>query len=640
MSSSPNGAELAAYARTAFDVLRRECPAAFLSVCRRLAPRMIALEVDGETVLLAFHPETVDVVPTLDHPDVRLSATSEAIVSVLNAGSTLEEAVWTDAIVLRGGAEDLARFHDALLDFIRGAVRCPSFPGRDDFRTAARRFDPVPEPTGAGGHAVGAAPRRPAWRGPRARTSANAAAALYRERPAAPMNAGDLILLDPSACPAGRLTAARVVDHLDTRLPLLPRLRQRLALVPFEAGRPVWVDDDAFDLRYHVRPAVLPAPGGSRELVDLVEQVYREPLDRTRALWELYVVEGLADRRVALVLKHHQAIADGAGAAAMSLAMFDGDGPVPLEPARSRPSAGPSELDMLRDALEQHLELPGRAAAALRSLLVQPRQARERSSTVLRGLLALGATRPLEPSPLNAPVGPDRHYRMAELPWPAVRALARDAGCGVGDVLLTALAAALGKLLERRGLDSRDRVQRVLVPLPRQGCGELTRPGDDAFFVVDLPVGPMDEAGRLACIAAATTTARATGQDAAVDLLLRVSEWAPPPWHALAPALRRGPDLVNLVVSSLAGPRRAPPFAGARQLASYPIPAIADRLALTVAFASLDGTLGVGMMADAAAVPDVDRVAGDLCAAFGALEQGTRPARGGAEDGPSGAWQE
>jgi diacylglycerol O-acyltransferase len=312
---------------------------------------------------------------------------------------------------------------------------------------------------------------------------------------------------------------------------------------------------------------------------------------------------------------------------------------VPLEPARSHPSADPSELDILRDALEQHLELPGRAAAALRSLLVQPGQARERSSTVLRGLLALGGTRPLEPSPLNAPVGPDRRYRMAELSWPAVRALARDTGCGVGDVLLTALAAALGKLLERRGLDSRGRVQRVLAPLPRPGRGELT-PGDDAFFVVDLPVGPMDEADRLACVAAATTTARATGQDAAVDLLLRVSEWAPPPWHALAPALRRGPDLVNLVVSSLAGPRRALTFAGARQLASYPIPAIADRLALTVAFASLDGTLGVGMMADAAVVPDVDQVASDLCAAFGALEQDMQPARGGAEDGLSGASQE
>jgi diacylglycerol O-acyltransferase len=639
VSSSPDGTGLAAYVRTAFDVLRRECPAAFLGVCRRLSPRTVAVEVDGEAVLLAFRPETVDVVSFLDHTDVRLSTTSEAILSVLNAESTLEEAVWRDAIVLRGTAEDLAHFHDALLDYIRGAVRCPSFPGRDDFRAMTTRSHPVPETSSTGGPAVAAARTRPAWRGPRARTSANTAAVLSRKHPGAPMSAGDLIVLDPSACPGGRLTAAWVIDYLDIRLPLLPRLRQRLAHVPLEAGRPVWVDDEAFDLRYHVRPAVLPAPGSSRELVDLVEQVYREPLNRARPLWELYVVEGLADRRVALVLKHHQAIADGAGSAAMSLAMFDGDRPVPRQPAGARPPLAPSELDLLRDALGEHLELPSRAAAALRSLLVRPRQARERSSTVLRGLLALAAARPLEPSPLNAPVGPDRRYSMAELPWRAVRAVARDAGCGVGDVLLTSLAAALGKLLERRGLGSRGRVQRVLAPLSRHGQDERMRLGDDALFVIDLPVGPMDEADRLACVAAATSTARASGQDAAVDLLLRVSEWAPPPWHALAPALRRGPDLVNLMVSSLAGPRRAPTFAGARQLACYPIPAVMDRLALTVAFASLDGTLGIGMMADSAAVPDVDQVAGDLRAAFVALQEGTRPGHGGAEDGLSDEWQ-
>jgi diacylglycerol O-acyltransferase / wax synthase len=604
--------------RSSFEVLRLECPAAFSHVCRRLASRTLALEVDGDTVVLAFRPNTVEVVPALERPDLRLSTTSDAILSILSARWTLEEAVRADAIVLNGGTEDLARFHDALLDYVRGAIRCPSFPGSDDFQRALGRSRPRRRTTNPGGPAPGAARPRPAWDGPRARLSANDAAYLYRERPTAPMSAGMLAVFDPADCSGGRLTTACVIDHLQPRLDLLPRLRQRLAFVPFEAGRPVWVDDPAFDLRYHVRPAVLPAPGGGRELVELVGQVYRDPLDRARPLWELYVVEGLANGRAALVMKWHEAIGSGAE---LPRALFDGDGLRPAKPAPWNPSPVPSELDILRDALQQQLGLPGRATTALRSLLAQPRQARERSATVVDGLLALGGIRPLETSPLNTPVGRDRRFAMAELPWPSVRALARATGCTAGDVLLAPLGAALGKLLERHGVDSRDRTQRVLAPLST--FGDI-----GPFHIVDLAVGPMDERDRLVRVVAATTAARAWGQDAGIELLLRIGELAPPPWHAIASAQQRGPDLVNLVVSSMSGPLPARSLAGARHVASYPIPPVAERLALAVGFASLDGTVGVGMMADPAAVPDIDRVAHDMCAAFAALERAKPRASG------------
>jgi diacylglycerol O-acyltransferase len=454
---------------------------------------------------------------------------------------------------------------------------------------------------------------------------------LYGESPTVPASAGALVLLDLSARPDGPVTMAAATRLIERRIPLIPRLRQKVAFVPFEVGRPVWVDDPGFDPRFHLRPVVLGAPGGRRELIELVEQVHRGPLDRSKPLWEIYVVEGLEANQMALLFKWHHAMADGLSAVDIICTLCYGHQPRWRDPAPVRSQAEPSPVELLTDALAEQArrswELAGAGVSLARDLGSLP----ERVATLARGVLALAAMGPPEPSPLNVPVGRDRRFAMAEVPVAAVRQVARALGASASEVVLTPIAAALGRLLDRRGLDSDGRCQRALIPVSTRSHRERRSLGNlGAYFLVDLPVGPMDEAARLREVTGRIAAARTSGQDASVAALIRAGDWMPPSWQALAGKADRSriPDFVNLVISYVRGPHRPLAFADARHLATYPVPPIADRLAVTIAIASIGGMVGVGFTADWAAVPDVELVAEDFTAAFADLRRRARRAAG------------
>src|SRR5436309_10107748 len=175
---------------------------------------------------------------------------------------------------------------------------------------------------------------------------------LYIEKPNVHQHVGGLAILDPSTAPGGRLTYDDLVKVISSRLHLVPRFRQRVLFPPLPVARPVWVDDSEFDISFHLRRAALPTPGGRRELIDYVQRVISRPLDRTKPLWEAYLIEGLEDGMVAILTKVHHAMVDGLAAIDLASAVFDfTPEPQILTPPSWAPEAEPSRMDLLREAV-------------------------------------------------------------------------------------------------------------------------------------------------------------------------------------------------------------------------------------------------------------------------------------------------
>src|SRR6266498_3995135 len=185
---------------------------------------------------------------------------------------------------------------------------------------------------------------------------------LYLETPTVHQHVGGVAILDPSTAPTSALTLPDMVRVISSRLHLAPRFRQKVAFPPFAAARPVWVDDANFDIDFHIRRAALPSPGGRRELVNYVQRVISRPLDRTKPLWELYLIEGMEGGMTSILTKVHHAMVDGMAAIDLATAVFDfTPEPQILTPEPWTPEAEPSRVDLLRDALTEQLGNPVRA---------------------------------------------------------------------------------------------------------------------------------------------------------------------------------------------------------------------------------------------------------------------------------------
>src|SRR5438552_1969516 len=195
------------------------------------------------------------------------------------------------------------------------------------------------------------------------------------------MHVAGLSVLDPSTRPDGRVRAEDLAEVITSRLHLVPRFRQKVVFPPGNLGRPVWVDDEDFDIEFHLRRAALPAPGGRRELADYVQRVHSRPLDRNRPLWESYFIEGLEDGLVAILTKVHHAMIDGISGVDIATVLFDfSPEPVILTPRAWTPEPEPSRIQLLADAVKDQVTNPiGALAGAAQSVLSAP-------STAVRGL--------------------------------------------------------------------------------------------------------------------------------------------------------------------------------------------------------------------------------------------------------------
>lgn len=435
---------------------------------------------------------------------------------------------------------------------------------------------------------------------------------FYLETPSVHQHVAGVQILDPSTASSGELLFGDVMALIGSRLHLAPRFRQKVLFPPIPTARPVWVDDPDFDIFFHMRRAALPAPGGRAELAEFVQRVVSRPLDRSKPLWELYLIEGMQDGLSAILSKVHHAMIDGIAAMDIATVLFDFTAEVRIEePPEWTPEPTPDAFGLLGDAIREGLVHPVRGLTeAVEFVLQAPALAARQAGATVRGIrdiLGLGVS---PSSPLNRRVGPNRRFAMAEATVQDFRDVKNALGGTVNDVVLATTAGALHRLFVARGLPTRGRSLRAFVPVSVRGKNERGVLGNHlSSLFVDLPIGPMIARSRLAQIRATTVNVKESHQAVGAEFLMNIGVWAPPTIHAMAARLAARTPMFNLVVSNVPGPQIPLYICGARLLAFYPIMPLAETVGLSVAVTSLAGTMAFGLTGDWDTVPDIDVLA-------------------------------
>jgi diacylglycerol O-acyltransferase len=458
------------------------------------------------------------------------------------------------------------------------------------------------------------------------RISALDASFLAREKAGARLHVASVTIFDGPAP-----TWDELREHVEARLHLVPRFRQRLAEVPFDQGRPVWVDDPHFNLRYHLRHAGLPAPGDEEQLKILAGRLFAQALDRTKPLWEVWLVDRLGSGGFALIAKSHHALVDGISAVDITTVLFDPepDAPPTPEPEHAwvaRPLPTPAQL--LSDALIERATHPQEMVPGARTLLDFPRRVAGGARERLQAAGVLPGHGPVPVSPLNVKVGPHRRYTWVDAELADLQAIKDSLGGTVNDAVLAVVAGALGNYLRHRAVDTRDLVLRALVPIAvpaDRPAGEAHRSAlgnEVAPMAVALPVGIEDPVELFQAIRQSTEALDGARDAVGARTLTELAGFASPTIMSQAARLQQSQHGFNLVVTNLPGPQVPLFLLGRRLRALYPVVPITGRHALGIAVMSYDGRLGFGLLADYDALSDVDVLAGELRAAIDALSAG------------------
>jgi len=436
---------------------------------------------------------------------------------------------------------------------------------------------------------------------------------LHLERDSAHMHVAGCSVFAGSAPPYDDLVAA-----IESRLHLVPRYRQRLAFVPLGQGRPVWVDDPHFNLRYHVRHTALPRPGGEAELKRLAGRVFSQALDRSRPLWELWLVEGLAGGRFAVLSKTHHALVDGISGVDIATVLFD-TSPDPLPVAApdqewdARPL--PSRAQLLADALLERATVPAEAARGIRATLRGPRTVARRAGRALGSVSALAWTglQAAPPSPFNQRIGPHRRFTWVRADLARFKAIKNSLGGTVNDVVLAAVAGALGSYMRLHGRQTDGVDLKAMVPVSVRADVERGALGNRvAAMWATLPVGQADPVARLHTVSEAMVGVKQSGQAVGAEILTAVSGFAPPTIMAQAARLQARQRLFNLVVTNVPGPQFPLYLLGRELEAIYPMVPLAENTALGIAILSYNGQLNFGLVGDFDALADLEVLADEL----------------------------
>jgi diacylglycerol O-acyltransferase len=428
-------------------------------------------------------------------------------------------------------------------------------------------------------------------------------------------------------------TLAELVEHVQGRLHLVPRYRQRLAFVPFSQGRPVWADDPHFNPFYHIRHTALPKPADDAALKRLAGRLFSQRLDRSKPLWEIWMVQSMSGGRFALVAKTHHALVDGISGVDITTVLFDTAAePVPSAPPTpwsAKPLPGPAKL--LGEALIERSTVPAEMARGARALLRAPRRA---VSQVKDGLASVGATTlaginaPAPPSPFNVDIGPHRRYTFLDAQLAEFKAIKDSLGGTLNDVVLASVSLALGRYLRGHGHDTDGLVLKAMVPVSVRSKAQRGALGNQvAAMWAPLPVGIENPAECLHKISTAMEDLKRGGQAVGAQVLTNLAGFAPPTILSQAARLQARQPFFNLVVTNVPGPQFPLYLLGRRLQVLYPVVPLAQRQALGIAVMSYDGHLGFGLLGDYDALPDLEEIALDLQAAIASLARvaGVRP---------------
>ena len=439
------------------------------------------------------------------------------------------------------------------------------------------------------------------------RLSAIDASFLHQEGPDSHMHVGALVTLEgpPPAM-------EDFLDSLRGRLHLVPRYRQKLAFPPASSARPLWVDDPDFNLEYHVRHTALPSPGSDEQLRNLVSRIFSQQLDRSKPLWELWLVEGMADGSWALITKTHHALIDGVSGVDLATVMFDIT-PVPREvehPDRPwQPHREPATVDLvaggLRGLVKTGAELVERAAGSV----TRPQRSLAVAREAVEGLgeVAWAALNPAPSVPLNVPIGPHRRFvgvrgRLEDFK------LVKDAfGCTVNDVVLTAVTGALRAWLQSRGVRTEGLELRALVPVSLRQEHEHHQLGNRiAAMRGPLPVYIADPVERLRAVKAGMDGLKESKQALGAEVLASMQNFAPPTILGVASRLNFSTRLFNLIVTNVPGPQFPLYVLGREMQSVFPIAFLPKEHGLAIAIISYNGFLNFGLLGDFDALPDLE----------------------------------
>jgi len=432
----------------------------------------------------------------------------------------------------------------------------------------------------------------------------------------------------PLASKGGGVDVARIRRHVASRLPHMPRYRQRLAYIPFE-NHPVWVDDERFELEYHVRHTSLPRPGTDAQLRELAARLLERPLHRGRPLWEIWVVEGLAGDRFALVMKVHHCMVDGLAGVELLSALLS---PLPEaaveEPVEWRPRLAPSASTLFSDELSRRLRMSADLLRGVRDAVREPRRRGRDIGPKLAAawrLLRDSARRPVR-TPLNQPIGPYRRFGWVEHDLAVIKEIKHQLGGTVNDVVLAVMAGAVRDFFERREFCAEGLDFRVAVPVNVRTEQERRSGGNRvSAWLLSLPIHERYSARRLQAVRAQSLQVKDSGLASGAELLAQAAEWTSANVLNLGALLANQAQPFNVIVTNVPGPQMPLYLDGAPMSALYPQVPLFESQCLGVALFSYAGKLFWGFNGDFDALPDLDQFVQAIERSFRTLRKAARP---------------
>jgi WS/DGAT/MGAT family acyltransferase len=448
------------------------------------------------------------------------------------------------------------------------------------------------------------------------RLSAFDANFLYLESPTAHMHVGSLAIFDPSTA-TGPWNADRVRRVYADRIHLVPQFRRRLAEVPLHLDHPRWVDDPEFDLNWHIRHIAVPPPGGHAELSTLAGELMATQLDRSRPLWEIWVIDGVMGGRSALLSKAHHAAMDGMAGIQMVSAMFDlTPEPDPVPPAQPwEPEHVPGDVELLARATGSLALQPFRALNAIRRGTHAVRMRRRIIADEGHGSLAETLPAGAPKVSFSAPITPERSFFFRTLPFTKIKAIRRATGATINDIILTTVGGGLARYLDRRGEDVDGSIV-AMVPMSVRGDGTTAADANKLMnMFIRLGTDITDPLGRLAFIAEQTESGKAQLRGGEGDPVRELSEMAPATitahmfrFIASHHVSELVDPLFNLTMSNLAGSPTPLFLGGALMVANYPLGPIYDGTGLNITALSYIDQLDVGVLACPQLSPDAAQI--------------------------------
>jgi diacylglycerol O-acyltransferase / wax synthase len=438
------------------------------------------------------------------------------------------------------------------------------------------------------------------------RLTAVDASFLHQEGPNSHMHVGGVIVVEGP--PPGR---EEFLEEIRRRLHLVPRYRHKLAHTALDSGRPVWVDDPSFNIEYHVRHTALPAPGSWEQLQNLIARIFSQALDRSRPLWEMWLVEGLEDDRFAVITKTHHSLIDGIAGVDLATVLFDvAPQPPPIghsgKPWQPHPEPSPAELLAagLRGAVRTGAELAAGAIAAL----LRPERTLAAAREAVEGIgeIVWAGLNPAPPTPFNVETGPHRRFAGIAASLDDFKLVKNTFGGTVNDVVLTVVAGALRTFLIERGVRTEGLELRALVPVSVRTADERHHMGNRiAAMRGPLPVYIADPVQRLRFVKQAMDGLKESKQALGAEVIASAQNFAPPTILAQASRLNFSTRLFNLIVTNVPGPQFPLYVLGRRMERVYPVAFLPENHALAIAIMSYCGELNFGLLGDFDALSDI-----------------------------------